>query len=90
MGVLGVFMLLRIPGGVVGGSPDSDLVLSDLILAEVGVLRGSRFKGGSRSVCSAFLLALVCCCLGGGNCCIFASGTGTGAAGMRDTGGGTK
>jgi hypothetical protein len=50
IGVLGVFMLLRVPGGVAGGSPESGFTFNDLILAEVGVLNGSRFNGGRRRV----------------------------------------
>lgn len=53
-------MVVRSPGGVAGFSPASVFALSDLILAEVGVLKGSKFKGGNLSVCRAFLLALDC------------------------------
>jgi hypothetical protein len=82
IGVLGVFILLRIPGGVAGGSPISGLTLRDRILAEVGVLRGSRFNGGSRRVCSAFLLALDCCCdcFTGPGGCGFSCGSGSESA----------
>jgi hypothetical protein len=88
IGVLGVFMLFRMPGGVAGGSPDSDLTLSDLILAEVGVLRGNKFNGGSLRVCNAFLLALCCCCcFGCGSGCICGCCSGSGSDGKAGTGG---
>src|ERR1700742_183423 len=86
IGVLGVFMLLRMPGGVAGGSPGSPLAFSDLILAEVGVLRGNRFNGGSLSVCNAFLLALgCCCCFGCGNGCILGCTSDSGSIGKAGT-----
>lgn len=74
IGVLGVFILLRRPGGVAGGSEESVLTLSDLILADVGVLKGNRLSGGSLRVCKAFLLALVWGC-GCGCGCGFVWGT---------------
>jgi hypothetical protein len=55
MGVLGVFIVVRRPGGVPGRSSASDFALNALIRAEVGVLKGSRFKGGNRNVCKFFL-----------------------------------
>jgi hypothetical protein len=60
IGVLGVFTTARFPGGVPGFSPTSDFVLSDLILADVGVLNGSRFRGGKRRFWTFFLPALAC------------------------------
>ena len=59
-GVLGVFIALRVPGGVAGLSPESGFEFNDLIFAEVGVLNGSRFRGGSLSVWTFFLLSLRC------------------------------
>ncbi len=48
IGVLGVFMLTLVAGGVEGGSAVSILEsLNAFILAAVGVLKGRRFKGGS-------------------------------------------
>lgn len=85
IGVLGVFILLRVPGGVAGRSPASGLLCRDLILADVGVLRGSRFSGGSRRVCNAFLLALLCCCFGGGRGCILDCGSNSCSKGTRGT-----
>ena len=85
IGVLGVFMLCRMPEGVAGGSPVSCLACNERILAEVGVLKGSRFSGGNRRVWSPFLLALLCfwVCFGcGGSGCIFGSGSGSGSTGM--------
>lgn len=60
MGVLGVFIVLRTPGGVVVPSTESILELNDLILAAVGVLKGSRFNGGNLRVCKFFLLDFRC------------------------------
>lgn len=60
MGVLGVFIVLRAPGGVVVPSPESFFELNDLIFAAVGVLNGRRFSGGNLRVCKFFLLDLRC------------------------------
>ena len=67
IGVLGVFMVLRTPGGVDGWSWTSILEsLNALIFAAVGVLKGNTFNGGSRNAClSLFLIGLGCVfCLG--------------------------
>ena len=47
MGVLGVFILFLVAGGVAGCSSSILESLKALIFAAVGVLRGSRFKGCS-------------------------------------------
>lgn len=60
MGVLGVFIVPRTPGGVVVPSLGSIFELKDLILAAVGVLKGRRFNGGNLRVCRFFLLDLRC------------------------------
>ena len=50
MGVLGVFVLCFLSGGVSGRDEESNVMSSSaLILAAVGVLSGKRFKGGNRS-----------------------------------------
>ena len=66
MGVLGVFMLILVAGGVEGGSAVSILEsLNAFILAAVGVLKGKRFRGGSLAA-GPFFAGFGCgfCCLG--------------------------
>ena len=60
IGVLGVFALALLGGGVRFASRSSKVAVSKaLIFAAVGVLRGSRFSGGSRMGCNFFLLTCV-------------------------------
>lgn len=66
IGVLGVFMLILVAGGVEGGSAVSTREsLNAFILAAVGVLKGKRFSGGSLAA-GPFFAGFGCgfCCLG--------------------------
>jgi hypothetical protein len=64
IGVLGVFMLPLVAGGVDGCSSSILESLKALIFAAVGVLRGSRFRGGSLAE-APFLAGFGCgFCLG--------------------------
>ena len=63
IGVLGVLALTRRGGGVIWPSEKAGSCPNAAILAAVGVLKGSKFNGGSRSGCKFFFLtgvALFC------------------------------